>query len=123
MREKEMTLVRISYLSGGYYAWGEHVANARKVGVTDEEIRQLSSPNSAGWSPKEASLIRAIDETYAADRISDGTWKALTQNYSNNQILDLLVAATGYRMTAMSSNSFGVQLAPGMERMPGSILP
>ena len=38
-------------------------------------------------------------------------------------ILDLLVAASGYRMTAMVSNSFGVQLAPDMERMPGSTLP
>ena len=122
MREKEMTLVRISYLTGGYYAWGEHVVSARKVGVTEDEIRQLSSPNSSGWNAKEAALVRAVDETYAADKISDETWKALAANYSTSQILDLLVAATGYRMTAMSSNSFGVQLAPGMERMPGPTL-
>src|SRR6185312_9067263 len=123
MREKEMTLVRITYLNGGDYPWAEHVINARKVGVTDDEIRRLSTPHSTGWNAKEAALVRAIDEIYAADKISDETWKALTPNYSDSQILDLLVAAAGYRMTAMSSNSFGVQLAPGMERMPGSTLP
>ena len=123
MREKEMTLVRISWLSGGYYAWGEHVVNARKVGVTEDEIKRLSSPGSEGWSAKEGAMIRAIDETYAADKISDETWKTLAESYSDAQILDLLVAATGYRMTAMSSNSFGVQLTPDMERMPGPTLP
>jgi alkylhydroperoxidase family enzyme len=123
MREKEMTIVRISYLTGGDYPWAEHVVNARKVGVTDDEIRRLSSPGGAGWSAKETALVRAIDEIYAADKISDETWKALTPNYNDGQILDLLVAAAGYRMTAMVSNSFGVQLDAGMERMPGSTLP
>jgi len=123
MREKEMTLVRITYLNGGDYPWAEHVVNARKIGVTDDEINRLSSPKSTGWNAKEAALMRAVDEIHAADKISDETWKALTPNYSDSQILDLLVAATGYRMTAMSSNSFGVQLAPGMEHMPGSTLP
>jgi alkylhydroperoxidase family enzyme len=122
-REKDMTIVRISWLTGGDYPWAEHVVGVRREGGTEEEIRRLSSPGNAGWSAKEGALVRAIDEIYAADKISDETWKALTANYNDSQILDLLVAATGYRMTAMVSNSFGVQLQDGMERMPGSTLP
>jgi len=108
LREKEMTLIRITYLSGGDYPWAEHVANAGKNGITDDEVSRLSSPDSTGWSGKEAALVQAIDDIHAADRISDQTWTALTPYYSDSQILDLLVAAAGYRMTAMSSNSFGV---------------
>lgn len=123
LREKDMTIVRISWLNGSDYPWAEHVVSLRKEGATDDEIKRLSSPGNAGWSVKEGALVRAIDEIYAANRISDETWKALKENYTDNQILDLLVAATGYQMTAMVSNSFGVQLDVGMERMPGSTLP
>jgi alkylhydroperoxidase family enzyme len=121
--EKDMTIVRIAWLSGGDYPWAEHIVGVRKEGATEEEIRRLSSPGSAGWSAKEAALVQAIDEIYAADKISDETWKALKASYNDSQILDLLVAATGYRMTAMTGNAFGVQLQEGMERMPGSTLP
>ena len=123
LREKDMTIVRISWLNGSDYPWAEHVISLRKEGATDNEIRRLSAPGSAGWSAKEGALVQAIDEIYAGNRISDETWKALKANYNDNQILDLLVAATGYQMTSMVSNSFGVQLDVGMERMPGSTLP
>jgi alkylhydroperoxidase family enzyme len=123
LREKDMTIVRISWLNGSDYPWAEHVISLRKEGVTDDEIKRLSSPGSGGWSAKEGALVRAIDEIYADNRISDETWKSLRENYNDNQIFDLLVAATGYQMTSMVSNSFAVQLDTGMERMPGSTLP
>jgi alkylhydroperoxidase family enzyme len=122
-REKDMTIVRIAWLSGGDYPWAEHIVGVRREGAAEEEIKRLSSPGNAGWSAQEAAMVQAIDEIYAADKISDETWKALKASYNDNQILDLLVTATGYRMTAMTGNAFGVQLQDGMERMPGSTLP
>ena len=123
LREKDMTIVRISWLNGSDYPWAEHVISLRKEGASDDEIRRLSSPGNGGWNAKEGALVRAIDEIYAENRISDETWKTLKENYNDNQIFDLLVAATGYQMTSMVSNSFAVQLDSGMERMPGSTLP
>ncbi len=123
-REKEMIIVRIATLTDGPYPWAEHAPGARRAGVSDDEIKRLSSPGPVmGFSAKETALLNAVDDIYAADKISDATWAALAANYDNRQILDLMVAAAGYRMVAMVANTFGVQLEAGAERMPETSVP
>ena len=64
--------------------------------------------------------MRAVDELYADDVVSDETWKALSGTLNPKQLLDVLITTGGYRMVSMSLNAFGVQLEPNGERFPAA---
>ena len=63
-------------------------------------------------------LLRASDELYRDDMISDATWSALAARLDTRQLLDVLTTSGGYRMVSMALNTLGVQLEPGAVRFP-----
>ena len=46
------------------------------------------------------------------------TWKALSERYSTQQLMDVVFAVGQYTLVSMALNSFGVQLDPGVEGFP-----
>ena len=116
-RVREMLILRIGYLCGSDYEWAAHAPAGRRAGLTDAEVRRLAGPL-AGWSPADTVIIRAVDELYARDAISESTWKALDAQFDDRQLLDLLITTGGYRMVSMALNAFGVPLESGSEVIP-----
>lgn len=118
-REREMVILRMGWLCRGEYEWGHHVAIGKAAGLTSDEIRRIANgPDASGWSPFEASLLRAADELHADSFISDSTWKALAARYGTEQLLDLIFACGEYKLVCMALNSCGVQLEEGYEGFP-----
>ncbi len=117
-RIRELLILRIGYLCRSEYEWAAHAPAGRRAGLTDEEIARLADPVSSGWNAQDAALVRAVDELYADDRISDATWDTLAAQFDQKQLLDLLVTAGGYRMVSMALNTFGVPAEPGGVRFP-----
>ena len=72
----------------------------------------------AGWSADDAAILRAVDELYENDAVSEPTWKALGAQFDRKQLLDVLITAGGYRMVSMALNTFGVPLEPDSEPLP-----
>lgn len=92
--------------------------------MTDADVaRIVAGPDSGGGDPLEVALIRATDELYRDDKVSDETWAALAKGLDTKQLLDVLIAAGGYRATSMAINSAGVQLDANMAdfRFPTSL--
>jgi alkylhydroperoxidase family enzyme len=116
-RVREMLILRMGYLCGSDYEWAAHAPAGRRAGLSDAEVRRLAGPL-AGWNAADASIVRAADELYAHDRISDETWKALDQQFDERQLLDVLITTGGYRMVSMALNTFGVPLEPDSETIP-----
>ena len=49
----------------GGHEWAEHVPIARRAGVTPEEVEAIASgPDDPSWSPKDAALVRAVDQLH-----------------------------------------------------------
>jgi hypothetical protein len=59
-----------------------------------------------------------MDELHADSFISDGTWKALSERYNSQQLLDLIFTAGQYKLVSMALNSLGVHMEDGYERLP-----
>jgi 4-carboxymuconolactone decarboxylase len=118
-RIREMLILRIGYLCGSAYEWAAHAPAGRRAGLTDAEIARLASPGYDGWNAADAAIVRAVDELYAEDVISDATWKALAAQFDERQLLDLLITTGGYRMVSMALNTFGVPAEPNSEPLPG----
>lgn len=86
-------ILRTCARAGCWYEWGIHAeAFAGQVGLTPAEIEATAI--------EEASdpLTAATDELHDHSRWSDGTWRALRERYTDEQLIELLVLAGWYRM-------------------------
>ena len=66
-------------------------------------------------------LLRATDELMRDHFVSDATWAALCEHWSEEQRIDLVFAVGQYCMVSMALNTFGVQIEPGVERFPSEL--
>jgi alkylhydroperoxidase family enzyme len=118
-RERELAILRMGWLCRAEYEWGHHVEMGKQAGLSEEEIKRVGQgPDAHGWNVFESSLLRAVDELHADSFISDSTWKALSQRYDNQQLLDLIFTAGQYKLVSMALNSLGVQLEDGYKGLP-----
>jgi len=117
-RVREMLILRIGWRCRSAYEWAAHSPAGRRAGLTDEQIRMLARPGYDGWSPADAALVRAADELFDDDAISDATWAALDGQFDDKQLLDVLITTGGYRMVSMVLNTLGVPAEPNSERFP-----
>lgn len=110
-REREIIILRMSWLNQAEYAFAHHVAIGKQAGVTDADIRRVTQgPDTAGLDSFDAALIRAVDELNQVAFISNSTWETLAKNYNTQQMMDLVALAGQYKLAAMMLNSFGVPL-------------
>jgi len=124
VRQRESLLMRIGVLCRSEYEWAAHSRLGRRAGMTDADVdRIVAGPDSAGGDPIEIAMLRATDELYRDDVISESTWATLARTLNTKQLLDLLVAVGGYRGVSMAINSAGVQLDANMTdfRFPPSL--
>jgi alkylhydroperoxidase family enzyme len=124
VRQRETLLMRIGVLCRSEYEWAAHSRLGRRAGMTDADVaRIVAGPESGGGDPLETALLRATDELYRDDRVSDETWVTLAKSLDTKQLLDVLIAVGGYRATSMAINSAGVQLDANMAdfRFPESL--
>jgi alkylhydroperoxidase family enzyme len=118
-RHREMAILRIGWLCQSEYEWGQHRRLGLEAGLTEEEILRINEgPGANGWSPFEAALLRAVDELHSDAFITDATWDALTKEYDEKNMMDLVFTVGDYNMVSMALNSFGVQLDEGLTGFP-----
>lgn len=113
-RERELVILRTGYLCRSGYEWIQHSRIGRNAGLTDEEIERIKQgPGAAGWSAPDVALLRATDELFADQFISDATWAALSKHFTEHQRIDLVYTAGQYVLVSMMLNTLGVQLDEG----------
>jgi 4-carboxymuconolactone decarboxylase len=119
-RTRELLIMRIGLLCRSEYEWAAHAPAGRRTGMTEADVQRIVAGSGTGGDPLEAALLRAVDELYGDDVVSDRTWSVLAASLDSKQMLDVLITIGGYRMVSMALNSFGVQLEPGAVRFPAA---
>ena len=118
-RDREMATVRIAWLRRGEYEWAQHVRMAKAAGLSDEEVDAImAGPDSPVWEPRDAALLRAVDEIAVDHYVSDETWKRLSEDFDRKQLMDLVFTIGAYDLLAVAFNTFGLQLDPGLAGFP-----
>lgn len=113
-REREIAVLRISWLAGAAFEWGEHVEIGKRVGLSPEEIERITAGSSAaGWNAHDAAILRAVEELLADFAISDATWATLAASWDEQQMIELPMMVGQYLTTAFILNSLHVQLGAG----------
>jgi 4-carboxymuconolactone decarboxylase len=117
-RVREMLILRIGWRCQSAYEWAAHAPAGRRAGLTNDQIRMLARSGYEGWTAADTAIVRAADELFDDDLISDATWKALDDQFDDRQLLDVLITTGGYRMVSMVLNTFGVPAEPNSEPFP-----
>lgn len=118
-RERELAILRTGWSCRAGYEWSQHVRIAREAGLSQEEIERVAAgPDAPGWDARDRAILRAADELYADQFVSDATWRALSEHYDTQQLMDLVFTVGQYTLVSMALNTLGVQLEEGAVAFP-----
>ena len=114
IRDRELAILRIGWLSRAPFEWGSHVKIAKRNGITSEEIARLIEGSSApGWSKRDRAIIRAVEELHSDSMISDDTWSNLQEFYNDKKLIEVVILAGQYKTVAYYQNSLRLPLPEG----------
>jgi AhpD family alkylhydroperoxidase len=108
--DTELLILRVADQCGCEYEWGHHERIGRAAGLSRDEISRVREGwQAAGWTPRQAALLRAADELHEQRSISDEVWALLRPELSDAQLIELCMLVGHYEMLAMTLNSLRVQ--------------
>jgi alkylhydroperoxidase family enzyme len=110
-RDRELAVLRVGWLCQAPYEWGEHVRLAKQANVTSEEIERVTQGASApGWTDHEAALLRAVEELHDHAMISEPTWRTLSENLDERELIELPVLIGQFTLVAYLQNALRLRL-------------
>ena len=127
-RDREIAIIRTGALTRSEYEWGMHVSiYGEKCGLGETHVRELTGAASWSelsetvWTPAERLVVRMVDELHRHSTVADETWDAMVATWPQDQVIELVFAASFYHMAAFFLNSTAVPLEEGSERFPPGV--
>lgn len=119
-RQREIVIIRTTWLGYGEYEWAQHVRMSEAAGwlTSDETAALQAGAASDVWSAEERVLIEAIDQMCLAKNVTDETWESLSATLDRQQLIDLLFTVGTYDFHCMVFRTMGLQLDAGLEPFP-----
>jgi alkylhydroperoxidase family enzyme len=121
MRERELMIDRTCARCGSEYEWGVHVALfAERVGLTREQIEATVAADAAPgvFSARDALVLELADALHEHSTIGERLWQALRGEFSEEQILELILLAGFYHTVAYLTNGLQLPLEALAQRFP-----
>src|SRR5262245_15833157 len=115
LRDREVVIHRTTFRCGSEYEWGVHAAFfAPKARIGTDDLRDLcrNDPAATSLSPHDRLLLRLCDELHDTSTVSDLLWTELTAEWSEPQLIELVVLAGYYHLISFATNALGVPLEP-----------
>lgn len=110
-RERELAILRIGWLCGAPYEWGQHVAIAYRLGISADEIERARQGSVApGWTAHEKAILTGVEELLADKVLSDATWETLALSWDEPQLIEFPMMVGQYVATAFVQNTLRIRL-------------
>ena len=120
MRDREIVIDRTCARCGCEYEWGVHVAFfAERVGFTPDQVTSLTHGTSDDpcWTDeRDRLLVAASDALHDDADIADPLWARLAAEFSEPELLDLLMLCGWYHAISFTANAARVPAEPDAPR-------
>ena len=121
LREREIVIDRTCARCGSEYEWGVHVAFfGERVGLTPEQAAATCSADSeaSAFPPRERLLLQLVDELHETAEISDALWRQLRAEWTDEQLVELVVIVGRYHLISFVTNAFRIPRESYAARFP-----
>jgi AhpD family alkylhydroperoxidase len=109
-RDTELAILRVAHLRECAYEFEHHVRLGKRAGVGAADVERVrEGPAAAGWTPREAAILGAVDELHATGDLGDATWDALRAHLSERDAIELVLLAGHYEMLATAIAALRIQ--------------
>ncbi len=119
-RDREIVIARVCARCGCEYEWGVHAAAVAPAVGLDDRALAATVTGAAVWSPRDALLVRLVDELHDGATVSDGLWAELAAHWTDAALVELLVLAGWYHAVAYVANAARLDPEPWAARFPGA---
>ena len=112
LREREIMIDRTCARTGSEYEWGVHIALfAERAKLSEAEVEATLAHDAHDvWSPRERLIVKLADELHDTSTISDDLWGGLRAEFSDEQVLELILLAGFYHTVAYLTNGLKLPL-------------
>ncbi len=118
-REREIAILRVAWNCRSDYEWSMHAGFARSLGFTEEDLISIArGSQDVHWNDIERAVICATDEIQESWGIADDTWKTLSSEFENDQLIDLIFVINQFISVAVTLNTLRVPLEENAETLP-----
>ncbi|SFN96605.1 Alkylhydroperoxidase family enzyme, contains CxxC motif [Variovorax sp. PDC80] len=113
LRERELVILRVCARCGAEYEWGVHwsgFADAAGLGEAERRATAARDADLGALQPRDALLLRMVDQLHDTGDIDDALWRALGEHWSHAQLLELMMLAGWYHAVSYVCNAARVPL-------------
>ena len=108
--DTELLILRVAANCECEYEWLHHERIAGAAGLSAADVERVrEGPDAAGWSERQAALLRAADELHAGRTISDPLWSELSALLDEPELIELCMLVGHYEMLATTIATLRVQ--------------
>ena len=118
-RVRELVILRTGWRTGSEYEFCQHVAIARRLKISDEDILGVRAPESCrSYNDVDRAVLALTDELLEGTEISPATWSTLARVFETKHLVELLAVAANWRFFAVFLKAAQVPLDAGVPGWP-----
>jgi alkylhydroperoxidase family enzyme len=108
--DAELVILRVAVLCDSAYEWTQHERIAPRTGLDEAALARVRDGAEApGWSPRQAAILRAVDELHSSRSLADASWDELRgAGLTDTELIELPMLTGHYEMLAMTLNALRV---------------
>lgn len=116
-RLRELVIMRIGWVTGSAYEWGQHWKFGQAFGVPAEDLAAVRDwRRHEGFGPAERAVLAATDEVLATGEVSPATWSECEAHVGGTEeLLELLACIGGWSMISVMLRTLEVPLDDDLE--------
>ena len=114
LEEREIVILRACARCGSSYEWGVHVTIfAERAGLDAAQIAATAQGDAAAcWTPRQKLLIALVDSLHDTAQLPAPLWQTLTEEWSGEQLIELVLLAGYYHTVSFLTNAFQIEAEP-----------
>ena len=119
VRLRELLIMRIGWATAAEFEWAQHWDVATRAGVAAEDLLGVRDWRSSDrFGPADRAALAAADDIIAAGDISDTSWAALRDHFSEPELLEIVGVLATWHYVSVLVRTLRVPLDEGMSPWP-----
>ena len=107
---RELAILKAGQLCRSEYEFSQHIAFARRVGLSDSQLRGIANPTAALFDAHELAVLAYAAALTTDSRASDATYAAVAAFLNEEEIVELTLVIGFYNMVSRTLNALEVDV-------------